>query len=422
MAFIHKYGNVPKCERCVYSIAKEEFLNNPVSITNTAYFIANVLYNEDMIKKRKLMVLDECHNLEEQIISHKAIELNYKTLHRDYSYEEKHWIPDEKTDVFNWILDKFYLWVEDKRESIKNVIENKQVGLTLAKNKIIELSKKLEYLDNLVKQLNSVLDNFDPRRWVVENRLKDKVVMISPIFAADFADDLVFAKADKILMMSGTILDKQTYCNTLGINVKDCNFISLDSPFPVENRKIFVIGSGSMSRKNIDNTLPILIKDIDKILDIHKDDKGIIHVSSHYIAKRIFDETKSDRLVIVDDFKNRDEMLEHHYDTKNDTVLISPSLMEGLDLKDELSRFQIIAKIPYPNLGSKYISTKKDLIMGWYAYQTAKSLVQSYGRSVRGMNDYAVTYILDSDFDRFYKYNKKMLPKYFKEAISHGAL
>jgi Rad3-related DNA helicase len=63
-----------------------------------------------------------------------------------------------------------------------------------------------------------------------------------------------------------------------------------------------------------------------------------------------------------------------------------------------LSRFQIIAKVPFPNLGDKYISVKKDLLPKWYAYQTAKTIVQSYGRSVRNENDYAVTYILDSDF------------------------
>jgi Rad3-related DNA helicase len=80
----------------------------------------------------------------------------------------------------------------------------------------------------------------------------------------------MFSKGDKILLMSGSILNKESYCRNLGIEVNDCSFLSLDSPFPVENRKIYIIGSGSMSKKNIDATMPVLIKDIKKILKIHK--------------------------------------------------------------------------------------------------------------------------------------------------------
>ena len=40
---------------------------------------------------------------------------------------------------------------------------------------------------------------------------------------------------------------------------------------------------------------------------------------------------------------------------------------------------------------------------GWYALQTAKSIVQACGRSVRSSEDSAVTYILDSDWNTFYR-------------------
>ena len=38
----------------------------------------------------------------------------------------------------------------------------------------------------------------------------------------------------------------------------------------------------------------------------------------------------------------------------------------------------------------------------WYDLQTAKLIVQSAGRSVRSIDDTDVTYILDSDWSRFY--------------------
>ena len=45
----------------------------------------------------------------------------------------------------------------------------------------------------------------------------------------------------------------------------------------------------------------------------------------------------------------RDEVIYQHENSIRPTVLISPSLHTGLDLKDNLSRFQIITKVLYPN-------------------------------------------------------------------------
>jgi ATP-dependent DNA helicase DinG len=99
------------------------------------------------------------------------------------------------------------------------------------------------------------------------------------------------------------------------------------------------------------------------------------------------------------------------------TVLILPSLYLGLDLKDDLSRFQIITKVPYPDLGDRWINEKRKLSGQWYNWQTGLRLVQGYGRSVRSKEDYAVTYVLDSGFGYFVNRNKNILPDWFTEAI-----
>lgn len=49
--------------------------------------------------------------------------------------------------------------------------------------------------------------------------------------------------------------------------------------------------------------------------------------------------------------------------------------------------------------------------------QTTKTIVQATGRSVRSMDDFAVTYILDADWGRFYGQNKMMFPQSFRESI-----
>jgi ATP-dependent DNA helicase DinG len=89
----------------------------------------------------------------------------------------------------------------------------------------------------------------------------------------------------------------------------------------------------------------------------------------------------------------------------------------GLDLKDDLSRFQIITKVPYPNRGDRWIEEKRKINEQWYIWQTGLRLIQGYGRSIRSKEDWAKTYVLDSAFGYFVERNKNILPDWFIQAI-----
>ncbi|MGB6529365.1 MAG: helicase C-terminal domain-containing protein [Candidatus Nitrosopolaris sp.] len=123
------------------------------------------------------------------------------------------------------------------------------------------------------------------------------------------------------------------------------------------------------------------------------------------------------RLLVTDPEIQRDEVIAEHVNSTKPTVLIPPSLHTGLDLKDDLSRFQVITKVPYPNLGDRWINEKKKMSGQWYNWQTALKLVQGYGRSIRSKEDWAKTYVLDSAFGYFIKKNNNILPDWFTKAI-----
>jgi Rad3-related DNA helicase len=98
------------------------------------------------------------------------------------------------------------------------------------------------------------------------------------------------------------------------------------------------------------------------------------------------------------------------------TVLLSPSLREGVDLPDDFLRFQIITKVPYPDLGDPWTAARQARDPRWYALETAKALVQTYGRSCRHAGDHGVTYVLDAHFARFLQRYCPLLPAWFREA------
>lgn len=217
-------------------------------------------------------------------------------------------------------------------------------------------------------------------------------------------------------MMSATIVDKQVFCESLGLKDLDVAYLSIPSPFPVDNRPIHYLPAGSMSKGAIDKTLPIVVETIKLLLEKHASDKGIIHCTNYKIAKFIKENIDSSRLMLHDS-TNRDEVLKVHINSEDPTVLLSPSMMEGIDLKDDLSRFQIVCKVPFPYLGDLVVKKRMERNEKWYPYMTAKSIIQALGRSIRNETDHAVSYVLDADWDRFYGRNKHLFPDEFIKMI-----
>ena len=172
-----------------------------------------------------------------------------------------------------------------------------------------------------------------------------------------------------------------------------------------------------MSAKAIDSSLPKMVQAVKMIMEAHKNEKGIIHCHSYKVANYIKKKIRSQR-ILIHDSTNRDEVLSKHIAGSKPTVLLSPSMTEGVDLKGDASRFQIICKVPYPYLGDKLVKKRMNKWKSWYPLQTAKSIVQSIGRSVRSKDDHAVTYILDADFDRFYRMNARFFSKDFKKCLN----
>ena len=99
------------------------------------------------------------------------------------------------------------------------------------------------------------------------------------------------------------------------------------------------------------------------------------------------------------------------------TILVSPSLVYGIDLKDDLARFQIIVKLPFLPLSSKRIKRLFDLDSTWYENKMLNAVVQASGRATRNKDDYSSTYILDGNFINVVKRARGKLPKYFIDRI-----
>ena len=402
---------------CVYKETKSKFMESPESITNFSYFLAETTYAGKLLP-RDVLVVDEAHNSDSELSKFVEVSVSEKFAQTVLNLQMPKTLNSERV-AFDWIKNVYITKLTSHLKHIETMFEQ-HAGLREKVKEFDALSRQIEMLDKHMCKVNRFIELFDEDNWVfniteTEDR-KTRRLEFKPIDVSPYSEQSLFKFGRKVLMLSATILNQRAFCESLGIPLEDASFISLPSPFPVDNRPVLVSSIGKMSASEIDSTLPKLAEAVRQILAAHPNEKGIIHCHSYKISSYIMKNIKNRRL-LTHKSEDREDVLNQHISSKEPTVLVTPSMTEGVDLKGDLSRFQIICKVPYPYLGDKLVQKRMRKWSWWYQLQTAKTIIQSLGRSIRSADDHAVSYILDSDWDRFYGQQRDMFPESFRDSI-----
>jgi Rad3-related DNA helicase len=179
----------------------------------------------------------------------------------------------------------------------------------------------------------------------------------------------------------------------------------------------------TLNKENMHNerTLMQVSSIVDTLMNKHQNEKGLILTTSYELAGNIFRYSNNKhRLLLTKDISAK-EVLDKHART-NASVLLTPTMWEGVDLRDDLCRFIIIAKTPYPSLADKRTKVKAKRDKEWYYSVTLMRLIQGCGRGVRHEKDYCITYILDSNATWLIKGKVKVnaVPRWFKDALVYN--
>jgi ATP-dependent DNA helicase DinG len=391
------------------------------TVYNYRYFLADVFY-AGTAQKRGLLVLDEAHQLESEVGDFRSF-----TIHRNSLRFLRLQMPDRNiNDIGTWLefcitLRERLLDFTEKAEGILERSSQKVAVEPYTEKNYIDAMERAENLSAVIDDIRASKDN-----WIVSNVQRDPTTnelvkaILMPLDISGYFDSIL-DKGSVSLFMSATILSKDYLCKTTGLEPDKVKFFRIEqSDFPVKNRQIHMMNVAWLNAKTMGESMPKIVKVVDNIMSMHKNEKGIIHTTSYLQVQSIRDglrKENADRLIETSSKLDRSEVLKKHYQSKKPTVLISPSLHLGVDLKDDLSRFQVIVKVPYPDLTDRKISAMKERDPNWYTWNTVLRLVQAYGRSVRSKEDYATTYILDSSISYLLKSAQDLVPKWFTEAI-----
>jgi ATP-dependent DNA helicase DinG len=420
-----RHNKNSKCEHlkdhklCSYYEQKWDAFRSNITVANYSFFLSELRYTDD-IAKRKLLVCDEAHDLEKHLVSFASYTLK-RTILESYDPEGAEGnssIPLRGEDDAAAWLDV----LRNSNEVLDSFIEHRLDDPDM-QDKVATAKGAQRSLEDFISELKR-----NPANWVV-NKVRRTIaqdgsesvdeVIFQPLEVGGFTKEL-FESADTILFMSATLSPDELLLRTMGIPGERAFFIRLPhSTFPVENRRIHAMDVAYLNKSSMNSSLDAISKAIDMIMDRHSQERGIVHTTSYQQAQYILEHVSQynrSRLVTTEGSFSRSVLLRAHENTEA-SVLISPSLYQGVDLKDELSRFQIVVKVPYPDLSEKRTRVKLSRDPSWYDWNTALRLVQTYGRSVRSETDYAETYVLDSHFSGFVAKHKDLFPKYFIDAL-----
>ncbi|RLJ03691.1 MAG: hypothetical protein DRP08_03245 [Candidatus Aenigmatarchaeota archaeon] len=224
----------------------------------------------------------------------------------------------------------------------------------------------------------------------------------------------------KIVFMSATLFPPY-FEKMLGISQEEYEYYDIPSTFPPENRPIIYIPWRKINSKFFQNEENVkkYINLIDITLDIFFEqglNRGVILITKGSHADLFAESKHKNKLIFTrGNFKKKEQALTRHSNLEK-SILISPSLWEGVDLKDDLSRFQIIFKVPFGYLGDKSVEVRKKIDNEWYVIDALNKLIQGVGRSVRSPNDYAITIIFDKNFGILRSQYEKHFPQWFLES------
>lgn len=404
---------------CHYYEQKYRALTSPHSIWNYAAYFQLMKFNRKAYSEyvsKPIAIFDEAHKIEDQIIQFIGVDI-YSVYLNECGINANAYDLTEIGMIVQ-LLDDLARSYSDK---LRELQESRSFALNPDYVLLAKLESRYEKMANAHAEMFSNKNNFVVNDPFKDERGNFRSVSIKPLDISKYVK--TFFDIEHQIFMSATI-DKDSFCENAGLEPSKVGFVDTPrSPFPPDKRRINFLNTRKLSYSSSKDDELAVIKKIDEILSQHSSERGLILSSSE---KRCADiknnlSEKNKRRIRICHSRNengmtQDEILqEHSFD--EDGVLLSSSLWEGVDLKDDLSRFQIIAKVPYPNLSEKRTKIKMQKFPLWYKSQTLTKLLQGFGRSIRNEEDWAITYVLDSAASDLLLQSKSMIPKSYHDVL-----
>ena len=420
------YGGCDRKKRrgerqCLYYDMIEDAAMTPQVIMNYAYALrilqSRYIGGGENPFRRKLLIADEGHSVEDAIVDATAI-----SLWRGPCDEAGLPPWPKSSDPFMWIA-----WATDAKDAAQDWQEGAKEAVSEAtsaedKKALVSAYKWKKRADGLYDTILE-LRRLDSTDWAVSPGSKE--TKLRPLWAWSVAEERLWRYFDRVLIMSATLGEPKSLMTKLNIPQTQAIYIDVPSTFPLANRPVFYFPVAKINRSTENDEWYVVADAIKHIAGMPRlaDKKAVVHTGSYKIVEKLRPYLDGDeRFVFQTSGKTKEQMILglRNPDT-GPLIVLSPSLTTGVDIRT--LRWQVIVKVPFGDLGDPITRLRReyeredDRQFGRRNYdeESLNRVVQAAGRVVRTPTDWGVTYLLDANFWGLYR--RAYSPGFFQEAI-----
>lgn len=438
---------LPCWNNCGYLQGRKRAKELPVALFNYSYYLIQRNYVEDKMQeqdreipfpKRDFVFFDEAHKVDSIVQSHFSPRIDRTTtkIFKEVNkFVQKQaisaaWVSENRIED---IVDRL-MREDDHQELMRHISEFRGIAVVYRKVRSAALKqsksrfkggdvpKDWQTFFGRMDRLKDIWCKFDDYYDIIKELGMDAIVIDRKETETKFLcleeammiDKFLQKKSGFKVFMSATLGDIKSFAKHTSMG--NARVIRMSNNFDYKKSPVVFINRHKLSFREREQNLPKVIKVLDKILDKHKGQSGIIHAGSYQFMNEINAQSKHSFNFITYDVAKERQGAIRNFNEQDGKILVGPSLLEGLDLKDDKSRFQIFFKVPYPSLGDPLVKAKMSAFPGWYDWKTGIAIQQGAGRSIRSKDDWAITYILDACF-RSLSNKKDFFPPSFEERI-----
>lgn len=427
---------------CPYFSARNFASNSDTAVLNYNYWL--IMQNSDstIFPARDFTICDEAHKILDIVQNHYSPRFTQNTIEKLQKLSDffnLHGVKNHEQDVRGIKVSLKELWKTENQDTLFHYLNSIEINLKAFLSSVNVLKDKVSenypnkkppkswrnalFTSDWVKDLHCKIEDYNTIirktsiRNIVKNPTSDEELTFNCLEESYMMNRYFHQYTGFTILMSATFSDPIEYMRNM--NIKGAKHIKMDTLFDFSKSPIYYYPKRRMSYKHIDKNRDWLYAKINEIIEKHKGESGIIHSASYDLTNKIKENLTLEnrkRVFVYSGTEEKRKVLDMMKMTKG-MILMGPSILEGLDLKDEWSRFAIFAKVPYLSLGDKFVKTKLSINPGWYRWKAIINILQGTGRSVRNEDDWAITYILDGSLSDLIHNNRNSFPPEFMKRI-----
>lgn len=292
-----------------------------------------------------------------------------------------------------------------------------------------ESLRELGRITELIYSINELIENpqGSDLRFIFQripgSAQPNSLRFIAQPFDISFIFSKLF-KGSKNLFLSATIGDGEYLAKLLGLNTDHCCFIRESSAFKKENHPFVLLKeahrlSTASKEKKMDSFRALADQTTPFFRLAHQEKlRGLILASSFELASHMEKLARAEKLTVISHTAGKsDEAVKHFISQQRGDVLISPSTWEGISLDDDLARFCLIPKLPFPMMADPIIQYKAKKYPSFIENSVLVSIQQAHGRIQRNPSDYGITICFDANFRWLRRKRAKSLEPWFTERM-----